>query len=375
VNRPDIIVVGLGVMGSATAWQLARRGQRVIGFDRYEPPHTIGSTHGSTRIIREAYFEDAAYVPFIRRAYELWEETERAAGERLFLQTGGLMVGLSDGEIVSGSLRSAREHGVRHELLTAGEIRSRFPGFAPRDDMVGVLEERAGILFPEAVVAAQLRLAADAGAALRMNERVVHWQLAGDGVVVATDSGREYEAGRIVLAAGPWMPELLALRRIPLKCERQLMYWFTPSRNFDPASYPIALWDDPEHCAFATFPDLGAGVKIAIHHAGEEADPETLDRTPRPADETAVRDLLRRYMPAANGELREASVCIYTNTPDEHFIIDYLEEDRRAVVVSPCSGHGFKFASAIGEAAACLATDAEPPADISLFALRRFVLG
>jgi sarcosine oxidase len=168
------------------------------------------------------------------------------------------------------------------------------------------------------------------------------------------------------------MPEFLGSRGVPLKCERQLMYWFTPAQRFDPSAYPIGLWDDPERTVFATFPDLGSGVKIAIHHAGEEADPATLDRTPRAADEAAVRDLLERYVPAANGELREAAVCIYTNTPDDHFVIDYLDDERRVIVVSPCSGHGFKFASAVGEAAACLATDTRPPTDISLFTLERF---
>jgi sarcosine oxidase len=372
--RPDTIVVGLGAMGSAAAWQLARRGRRVLAFDRARPPHALGSTHGRTRIIREAYFEHPSYVPFVRRAYELWAETEQEAGERLFVQTGGLMIGRPDGEIVSGSLASARAHDVEHELLSAADVRRRFPVLEPQSDMVAVFEPRAGILFPETIVAAQLRLAAAAGAEIRTNECVARWTAAGEHVQVTTAAGHTYEADCLVLAAGPWMRGLLDTHPLPLVGERQLMYWFSPhdGAGFDPARCPIALWDDPGLPAFATFPDLGGGVKIAIHHGGTEADPETLDRTPRLEDERAVRERLARYVPSANGALREAAVCIYTNTPDSHFIIDHLDPSHRVVVASACSGHGFKFASAVGEAVACLATGAPPPVDLSLFSASRF---
>jgi sarcosine oxidase len=368
------IIVGLGAMGSAAAWQIARRGGRVLAFDRYDPPHPLGSTHGRTRITREAYFEHPAYVPFIRRSFELWTQTEDKAGERLFLPTGGLMIGRPDGEIVSGALTSARTHGVAHEVLTPTEVRRRFPVFEPQDDMVGVLEHRAGILFAERIVAAHLRLAAAAGADIRTNTRVARWSASHDSAEVTTADGQTYRADRLVLAAGPWMSELLEGSSMPLQGERQLMYWFTPQTPnlFDPAQCPIALWDDPGLPAFATFPDMGDGVKIAIHHGGKPADPETLDRTPRPADEQAVRDRLARYVPSANGTLADALVCIYTNTPDAHFIIDYLDDARRVVIASPCSGHGFKFASAVGEAVASLVMDERPLVDLSLFSLRRF---
>lgn len=360
-------------MGSATAWQLSRRHLRVLAFDRWDPPHTQGSTHGRTRITREAYFEDPVYVPFIRRAHVLWEETARAAGTRLFLRTGGLMVGPADGDIVRGSRESARRYGIPHESLTPAEIRQRFPGFEPDGDMVGLLEYGAGILFPEAVVAAHLRLARAGGADLRTRERIRHWCATQTGVSVAADSG-EYHADRLVLAAGPWMPDLLGGRHIPLQGERQSMYWFTPLRGarFSPDRYPIALWDVPGMAAFATFPDLGDGVKVAVHHGGIEAHPDTMDRTPRPEDERAVRERLARFVPSANGMLREAAICIYTNTPDRHFVIDHLDEGRRVVVVSACSGHGFKFGSAVGDAAACLAAGVAPPIDLAPFAISRF---
>lgn len=373
-DRYDAIVVGLGAMGSAAAWRLARRGLRVLAFDSYTPPHTLGSTHGRSRIIREAYFEHPSYVPLVRRAYELWEETERDAGQQLLLRTGGLMIGRPDGEIVSGALASAREHDIEHELISADELRQRYPVLVPGRDMVGVLEKRAGVLYPEQCIQSQLRLAMDAGAGLRLNERIESWSADSSGIEVRSASGGTHHADRLVLAAGPWASELLQEHDVPLEVERQLMAWFDPveAEGFGPQQCPIAVWDDPDGCAFATFPDLGDGVKIAIHHAGETTNPRDVDRTPRSADEAATRKLLARFLPAANGTLREAAVCLYTNTPDQHFIIDHLGESRRVVLASPCSGHGFKFASAIGEAVTALVLGESPPVDISLFRLNRF---
>ena len=361
-------------MGSAAALRLARRGLRVLAFDSYAPPHTLGSTHGRSRIIREAYFEHPSYVPFVRRAFELWADTEREAGERLFLRTGGLMIGRPGGAIVSGALVSAREHDIEHEVLTAEQIRQRFPVLVPGRDMIGVLERRAGVLHPERCIQAQLRLAMDAGAGLRLNEPVRDWSVSAAGVEIRTTGGGTHRAARLVLAPGPWVSELLRERDVPLAVERQLMFWFDPvdSAGFAPNDCPITLWDDPDGPAFYTFPDVGDGVKIAIHHGGATTNPHAVDRTPRAADEAAIRRLLARFVPAANGSLREAAVCLYTNTPDQHFIIDHLDESKRVVLVSACSGHGFKFASAVGEAVAALVAGEPPPVDISLFRLSRF---
>jgi sarcosine oxidase len=370
----DVIVIGLGAMGSAALWQLARRGTRVLGVDRYAPPHTLGSTHGRTRIIREAYFEHPAYVPFIRRAYELWDETSRGAKTELFLQTGGLMIGPPEGVIIPGALRSAREYDVEHELLEADEIRRRYPELTPAEGMVGLLEKRAGLLFPEKCVEAHLRLAREEGARITFDTLVSGWRADGDGVRVEISDGSEYIGARAVIAAGPWAPELLGGRILPLEVERQLFHWFTPLRDaeFAPDRCPIALWEDPDGTLFASFPDLGDGVKAGIHHDGTITDPHSVDRTPRDEDESAMRALLQKYLPRANGPLRDAAVCLYTNTPDHHFIIDYLDDDERVVLASPCSGHGFKFASAVGEAVAELALGERPSVDLSLFSLQRF---
>lgn len=354
----DVAVIGLGAMGSATAYHLARRGASVIGFDRFAPPHTLGSTHGRTRIIREAYFEHPLYVPLIRRAYENWSALERDAGEQLLHVTGGLMIGPSSGELVAGACRSALEHGIPHEVLDAAALRRRFPVFRPDDDMVALLEQRAGLLLPERCVAACLRLAAERGAQLKVNEPVRAWRAGEGSVVVETDHG-QYRARRAVLSVGPWLPELVPDVELPLRVERQTFHWFTPAR--DPEAFtgercPIALWEFEPDRLFATFSDLGDGVKIGIHHEGEDAEPHSVRRTITPAEDAAVRGLLERYLPAAAGELRDSAVCLYTNTPDDHFLIDLHPAHPEVVLASPCSGHGFKFASVIGEVLADLTT-------------------
>jgi sarcosine oxidase len=373
VTGAEVIVAGLGAMGSAAAWQLARRGHRVLGFDRFSPPHTLGSTHGRSRIIREAYFEHPCYVPLLRRAYEGWAELERESGRPLLRRTGGLMAGPEDGMLFSGARRSAIEHGLPHEVVTAAEIRRRFPGFTPPDDMVGLLEPRAGMLWPEGCVEAALSLARRHGAELRTDEPITTWQADGEGVVVRSASGT-YRARRLILSAGAWMPALLGALGRPLQVERQLFHWFAPARRpelFGPDRCPVAVWEYAPDRIFATQPDVGDGLKAGIHHEGEATDPEHVRREPTAEDEAVMRRLVERYMPDAAGTLREARVCLYTNTPDHHFVIDVHPDHPQVIVASPCSGHGFKFASVIGEILADLATDGGSRFDLAPFSLSR----
>ena len=373
--RADVIVVGLGAMGSAAAWQLARRGRRVLGFDRFSPPHTLGSTHGRSRIIREAYFEHPGYVPLLRRAYEAWAELERESGRRLFRQTGGLMAGPEDGVLVAGARRSAREHAVAHEMLTAVELRRRFPGFTPPDGFVGLLEPRAGMLAPEACVEAALGLARGRGAELRMDEPVTSWRADGDGVVVTSARGT-HRGDRLILSAGPWMPELLGTLGRSLVVERQLFHWFAPARGperFSAERCPVTIWEYAPGRVFATQPDEGDGVKAGIHHDGEATTPDRVRREPTAEDERAMRRLMELYMPDAAGALREARVCLYTNTPDQHFLIGRHPDHLQVVIASPCSGHGFKFASVVGEILADLATQERSRFDLTPFALSRML--
>jgi sarcosine oxidase len=372
---PEVIVVGLGAMGSSAAWQLARRGRRVLGLDRFSPPHTLGSSHGRSRIIREAYFEHPCYVPLLRRAYQCWADLEQESGSRLLRQTGGLMAGPEDGLLVAGARRSAVEHGLPHEMLDAAEIRRRFPGFTPPDGFLGLLEPRAGMLVPEDCVRSALEQSRRHGAELRTDEPVTAWQADGDGVTVVSAAGR-YRADRLILAAGPWMASLLGPLGRRLEVERQLFHWFEPARTpelFQPDRCPIAVWEHTDGRAFATQPDVGDGVKAGIHHDGEPTTPETVRREPTSEDEAAMRRLVEIYLPAAAGRLREARVCLYTNTPDHHFLIDVHPDHPQVVIASPCSGHGFKFASVMGEILADLATGERSPFDLTPFALSRML--
>ncbi|HZP87443.1 MAG TPA: N-methyl-L-tryptophan oxidase [Burkholderiales bacterium] len=371
-SRVDCIVVGLGAMGSAAAYHLARRGQRVIGFDRDRPPHALGSSHGDTRIIREAYFEHPVYVPMVKRAYELWHELEERTGRTLYQRTGGLMLGLPRSDLVEGALRSAREHGLAHELLEAGDIRTRFPALAPSPDMVGVLEPRAGVLFPERCIEAHLELARAAGADVRVNDPVVRWDCDDHGVRVVTREG-VHSAHRLVITAGAWLPELVPELAPYFQVERQTLYWFSPCAPtdvFDPQRCPVHLWQFDGRQFFYGFPDLGDGVKVARHHAGSTATAETIDRHVSDAEIDDILQLVDRFVPAARGELRKSAVCLYTNTSDEHFWIDRHPAHDQVLVVSPCSGHGFKFAPVIGEIIADLLVDRGSAFDLSLFRTR-----
>ena len=369
----DVIVAGLGAMGSATIHELASRGVRALGLDLFAPPHQLGSTHGRTRIIREAYFEHPLYVPLLRRAYERWSQLEKDAKRKLFHQTGGLMIGPADGELVAGAERSAREHDLPHEMLDAADVRRRFPGLEPADDMIALLEPRAGMLLPEACIETWHQLAIRLGAELRVGEPMLEWKERGGAVDVRTGSGW-VEAGALVLATGAWMPETIGLR-LPLVVERQLFHWFEPLRNperFRADVCPIALWEYPDGHLFATFPDLGDGLKAGIHHDGEPTTPATVRRVPDAEDERRIRELLEQFVPEAAGRVREARVCLYTNTPDSHFVIDRHPSAPGVTVVSACSGHGFKFASVVGEIAADLAMRQAPSFDLLPFSVARF---
>src|SRR6266498_2182848 len=370
----DVILAGLGAMGSAAAFHLAQRGRRVLGLDRFAPPHCFGSSHGQTRIIRKAYFEHPSYVPLVQRAYELWEQLAGASSAELFRPTGGLMIGRPEGVVFLGAKRSAETHLLRHEILTAPEIRRRFPALRPEDDMLAVLEPRAGILFPERCIAAHLSLATRQGANLRFEEPVVRWEPVADAVQVVTTKAT-YRAAHLILTAGSWIRELAPELSLPFTVERQVLFWFLPKNSptlFYPERCPIHLWQIDDRKFFYGFPDLGEGVKIASHHDGEFTAPDLVRREVAPEEVDAMRKIVRRFLPDADGPLHSAVVCLYTNTPDGHFWIDWHPLHRQVLLVSPCSGHGFKFSSAIGEAACDLVLQGRCRFDLSLFRHRKF---
>ena len=359
-------------MGAAVAAELADRGVRVIGFDRHAPPHTLGSSHGETRIIREAYFEHPVYVPLVQRAFTLWRQLEQTTGSALLLQTGGLMIGASASALVEGALRSAELHRLPHALLTVDEIRERYPALHPDDDMVAVWEPRAGVLFVEAAIAALLDRARAGGAELHQDEAVQRWIADGDALRIVTTQ-RECRARQLIVSAGAWIADLLPATGKLFSIERQVLHWFAPPRNavlFDAVRLPIHLWQFDGRRFFYGFPDLGSGVKLGFHHDGEITAADRVRREVAAAEIDTVRAVVRRFIPDADGEPRTSGVCVYTNTPDEHFVIDRHPADPRVVVVSPCSGHGFKFAPVIGEIVADLVQQRTPRFDLALFRWR-----
>jgi sarcosine oxidase len=367
-SQYDVIIAGLGAMGSATLYHLARRGARVLGLDLHDPPHSYGSSHGESRIIREAYFEDPVYVPLVRRAFELWRALEDEVDGSLLEETGALLVGDGEGEVIRGSLRSAREHGIPHEKLDADEIARRFPMFRPEPRMVGVYETRGGVLDPEGCVAAHLVAAESRGAEIRSFEGISRWQGGPKGVEVGTANGT-YRGEHLVLAAGSWLPELVP--ELPLTVERQVMLWFEPRftpEALRPGQCPVFLFEVPGG-RFYGVPDLGGGVKAARHHGGVTAPLEQIDAHVHAADVADVRGFLERYVPAAAGRFVRGSVCRYTNTPTTRFLLDRHPGETSVWLLSACSGHGFKFSSVVGEIMAGKILDGEAAYDVERFTL------
>ena len=366
----DVTVVGLGAMGSATASHLARRGLHVLGLDRFSPPHAFGSSHGETRIIREAYFEHPVYVPMVQRAYELWRNLEKESGTTLLRELGGVMIGRPDSDLVKGACHSAELHGLRYEMLTAGQVRERFPALHPESGMVAIWEPRAGVLFPDACISAHLAQARRRGAELRYEEPMLRWEAEDSGVRVHTAQG-EYRAKQLIVTAGAWISALFP--DLPLRVERQVLFWFdhaSGSELFAPERCPIHLWQFDGRRFFYGFPDFGDGVKVAFHHGGDDTTVDTMRAEVSDGEVEDIGFAVRRFLPAAAGTLRATTVCMYTNTPDEHFWIDRHPRHPQIMIASACSGHGFKFSPVIGEILADLAQCKRPRFDMSLFGWR-----
>jgi sarcosine oxidase len=370
----DVAVIGLGAMGSAALYHLAKRGVRAVGIEQLSPGHDRGSSHGETRIIRLGYFEHPSYVPLVRAALPLWRALERESGQALLAVTGIIEIGAPDSALVAGTLRSARQHGLSHEVLDAASVMRRFPAFRLPSGFVGVLQPEGGILAAEPAIRAQLALAAAAGAEVRANETVRAVEPTSAGVRVITDRGM-IEAGQAVVAAGPWLKRLLPDFPVPIRVTRQVLAWFQPN---DAALFvrdccPVFMIENAAGI-FYGFP-LGQkpGVKFAKHHHDDEAiDPAARTRSMDGTDEAMLRTTLSVHMPAANGRLLDSQTCLYTMAPDGDFILDRLPGTPAILVASPCSGHGFKFAPVIGEILADLATTGATRHDISRFRLARF---
>lgn len=371
----DVIVAGLGAMGSATVAQLALKGKRVLGLDRWAPGHPFGSSHGDSRIIREMYFEHPMYVPLLQRAYELWAELEARVDEKLLNLHGGLMIGHENGMLVTGTLRSAREHRLKHEILTPAEVKQRYPAFDLESHLVAVVDPRAGWLDPEQCNAAHLKVAAQNGADLRFEEPVIAWTADDDGVSVTT-SHASYTAGNLVLAVGARAGVLLEDLGLPLEIERQVVFWMQPKQEaeYDRSIFPIWAYEyKPGFIAYG-FPNLPLGVKASGMHSGVVYDfADDVDRSIHEDEAEALKNAIRPVLPGlAASPVRGATTCLFTNTPDHNFLIDFHPDYPRVLISSACSGHGFKFASVVGEIQADLVANGRSRFELSPFVLSRF---
>ncbi|CAA9536697.1 MAG: Monomeric sarcosine oxidase, partial [uncultured Thermoleophilia bacterium] len=377
-NRYNTIVVGVGGMGSATAYYLARRGQRVLGLERYDVPHDQGSSHGQTRIIRMAYYEHPSYVMLLRRAYELWREIERQAAEPLLHITGSIDAGAADSWVFKGSLRSCVEHELQHEVLTGTELSRRFPGYQLPPETLGVLQPDGGYLVPERCIVSYANAAMRHGAEIHGREEVEGWEpLGDDGVRVHTTRG-VYEADSLVITAGAWNDQLLDFLPGLAVPERQVLAWFQPQRPelFDPSIFPVfnLLVEEGRYYGF---PVHGVpGFKIGKYHHFEESGPAgSIDFDVYPEDEDVLREVTSRYFPQGVGPTMTLKTCMFTNTPDNHFLIDLHPRHPQVAYASACSGHGFKFASVVGEILADLAQHRQTRHAIDVFSHERFLSG
>jgi len=371
MERYDVVVVGVGGMGSAALYHLARRGKRVLGLERFDVPHEHGSSHGLTRIIRLAYFEHPAYVPLMRRAYELWRELQAEAGEQLLHVTGIVEAGK---RIYEGTLRACHEHDLPHETIDGREVGRRFPAYRLPAELPVVFQADGGFVLPERCIVAHVAGALAAGAVVRARERVLEWEDTGSGVRVATDRAI-VEAERLVLTAGAWSQDVARLPSGMVRGVRQALAWLQPSAPslFEPARFPVFnLALDGEH--FYGFPAFGIpGFKLGRYdHFGEGGDPDAIAREPTLDDETPLRAFAARYFPEGAGPAIAVKTCLFEPSPDEHFLIDRHPDAPHAVLGAGFSGHGFKFCSVVGEILADLALDGETRHDIAFLSLGRF---
>jgi sarcosine oxidase len=385
----DVIVLGLGAMGSASVYQLAKKGSRVLGIDQFSPPHSFGSSHGETRVIRQAIGEGAEYVPLVLRSYELWRQIEASTGRNLLHATGGLIMAKSGSRtpihgamgFLNQTATIAKAFGIRHSLLSATDIKSQFPQFSLAGDEEGYYEPEMGYLRPELCVHSQLVLAEQAGAMIRRNEKVLDVIPAAGEVCVKTTVG-QYTAGRVVIAAGSWIARFLGIEWAGyFKVYRQTLYWFDlrdPVESYVPGRFPVFIWElgrqrDDFVYGFPAIDGRAGGIKVASEQHVSETDADLVDRTVTDQEtDTMYRRYVRDRLPGLSAKCLKAVACLYTSTPDSGFVIDDHPSYPNILIVSPCSGHGFKHSAAIGEVVAELITAGRSRIDVGKFKLNRF---
>jgi sarcosine oxidase len=387
VTAADVVVVGLGAMGSATLYQLARRGVRAIGIDRFTPPHDRGSSHGESRITRQAIGEGPEYVPFVLRSHEIWRDLEAATGEALLFTVGGLLLGRpgsgarhhGQADFIGRTIAAAAQYGIPHEILPASEVRRRFPQFRLAGDEVGYYEPGAGFVAPERCIAAQLAVARTHGATVRTCETVARIRPSSTGVEIVTDRER-LAADRVIVTAGGWIPGLLGGPFATLlRVYRQVLFWFAPedATRYAPGRFPVFIWihGAGEADYFYGFPVVSEGVKLGSEQFVEASEPDGIVRDVSSAEVEAVYSAhVRHRLAGVTARCLRARTCSYTVAPGSRFLVDRHPDSDRVLVVSPCSGHGFKHSAALGEAIAERVVEGASRLDLAPFALERFAV-
>jgi len=386
-NKFDTIVLGLGAMGSAATYQLAKRGNKVLGIDQFSPPHIFGSSHGDTRITRQAIGEGEQYTPLALRSYEIWREIEKETGKKLLEMNGGLIISSGAKTAINhvenffeNTIAAARKYNIKHEILDASQIRERFPQFNVQDNETGYYEYNAGFLRPEECVGSQISLAEKYGAQIHRNEKVESFS-ENDGIVRVKTNFGEYEAKKLIVSAGPWFPALIEEEYAKFfKVIRQVLFWFdvkTSIERFEPKNFPIFIWElqgsKQGMYGFPAIDGQNGGVKIASEQYETTTTADTVNREVSEEEIKAMyENFIAPYFPDLSDKCVKAISCLYTVTPDSHFVIDTHPKYPSVIIASPCSGHGFKHSAAIGEVLAQLAIDGKSKIDINSFSIKRF---
>tara|TARA_X000001036_G_scaffold133538_2_gene126346 strand:+ start:1990 stop:3129 length:1140 start_codon:yes stop_codon:yes gene_type:complete len=374
-NIYDVIIIGLGAMGSAASYYLSKNGVKVLGLDTYEPPHKLGSSHGHTRVIREAYHEGTSYVPIVKRAYELWNELDHEIEDKLILEYGGMYLG-DDGKYLSDAKKSAKKYDIPIKEFSSKEIKEKYNILNPPNNFKGLLENRSGAVFPEKAISNFLSKSINNGSSHNYNEKVIGWEKQSKFYKVETDKNN-YFAEKLIFSSGAWIKNLVPSLKLPVKIERQVLFWFDPIKDKDKFHYsnmPNTGWDLDNGMEFYTQPNIeNKGFKVAMHHNGKFISENDLNRESNADDLSIVKNFLEEYIPSANGKLIDSRVCVYTNTPDLDFIIDFYPNDENLIICSPCSGHGFKFTPAIGEICSELVINNGTNYDLSEFSIKRLM--
>jgi sarcosine oxidase len=372
----DVIVIGVGAMGASACFHLASRGIKTLGLEQFDLAHSHGSSHGNSRMIRKAYYENPGYVPLLHRAYALWDELEAGSGSKLLHRVGGAFMGPSDGALVSGALSAAKLHHLPHEMLDAGELRRRWPQFVVPDDWHAFYEPESGFLLPEKAISAYAEQAMRCGAEIHGQEPVLEWRAEKSHYIVRTDYAT-YTAERLIFCGGAWSAKLLEQLHLPLKVTRQALAWVWPRQPALFALGRLPVWgidtlDGGMHYGFPMIREY-PGFKLAHHMPTEKAvDPDVVSREAAPADREEIRNILTTFIPSADGPLLALKICLYTNTPDGHFIIDQHPDHPGVQIACGFSGHGFKFSSAIGAVLAESSIDGRRDASLDFLRLARW---